>query len=132
MLFLTGGRCVVDRYARGYSAYNGGYSSEATPRSLRVRPRRLSGVGGMVNIIDNGNNMNGSLIASVVTIRTVEESFGATVLSTSMANPSVPGTFNVRRGTAASNSTLCPMRAGVNVRIVSIGLLLSSRARPII
>lgn len=122
----------VDRgYARSYSDYNDSYTRHARPRDLRTTPRTNSRVGRIVTIIDNGNNINGSLMASLVTIRVRHHNFGATVLSTSVANPSVPGIFNLASRTANSRGNVCPIAAGANVGIVSVGLLLRSTTTPI-
>lgn len=81
-------------------------------------------------MIDNGNNMNGDLIASLLTSTSRTENFRATIVSTSIANPSVPGTFNVRRHTVNDSRKVFPIRDGAKVGVVDVGLLLRGRSTP--
>lgn len=89
-------------------------------------------MGGMVNVISNGNKMNGDLMASVLTMAFGHLNGDATILSTSVANPSVPGAFKMRREYENGSRKVFPIIARAKVGVVSMGLLLRRRASPII
>ncbi len=119
-----------DGYDNGYDDYSRGYSSG--PRDLLRPANRCGDVGRIVNIMDNGNNINGSVIASSLTILVDGVNCGMNVLSTSVANPSVPGSFNVGSGICRGRVNVLPTRARGNVGVVSVGLLLRSGRTPIL
>lgn len=103
------------------------------PRDFLMRRGGFSGVGRMVKIIDKGKKMKGSFIASSLTMGVTGGNCGMNVLSTSVAKPSVPGVFNTRSRVLKSRGNLVrPCRAGRNVGLVSMGLLVSGRRSPIV
>lgn len=89
-------------------------------------------MGRIVKIIDKGKNINGSFMANSLTGLVTSGKCGINVVSTSVANPSVPGVCNVGNGTRNDSGKVCPVPATGKVRIVSMGLLLPSRRAPIV
>lgn len=89
-------------------------------------------MGGIVKIMDNGNNIKGDLITYVLTSTYTGTKLGINILSTSVANPSIPGSFKIRDGTLRSSRYLLPCVARDKVGVVDVGVVLTSRGSPII
>lgn len=138
--WVVGGRTVVVPRGSDYdktSSYSGRdyrkYSRGSRgPRDVLRTVGTCSGVGRIVKIIDKGKNINGSFIASSLTMRVTGTKCGIKVLSTSVAKPSVPGVFKTRNRLINSRGKVCPCRAGRKVGVISVGLLVRSRRTPII
>lgn len=83
-------------------------------------------------MIDNGNNMNESLVANLLTDDVRHHNGHYTILSTSVANPSVKRGLNIGNGTGTGRVNVLPLATPYNLRILSTGVFLGGSSSPII
>ncbi len=90
----------------------------------------VTGIGGVVTISSNGNNINGSAITTGLTVDLGGVNCGINLLSTSVFNPSVPGVFGIRSThpvtarTPSNHRVVRPVRR-CNVGVLSVNFFIS-------